>query len=106
MLRWVSLDDQSVTFLEGAEDLDLLQPHRTETIQIKATGENVTLQAPAVRDAIVHYWQHQQANQNDNLYFRLLTTSERGMSTDVLSEADAVLMCGIRASLQGRTAHR
>ncbi len=78
VLRWVSLDDTGVIFLEGAEDLDVLQPHQTETIQVKATAENITLQSTAVQEAIVHYWQHQHANPNDVLYFRLLTTSERG----------------------------
>jgi hypothetical protein len=78
VLRWVSLDDTSVIFLEGAEDFDVLGPHEIETIQVKATAENITLQSSAVQDAIVHYWQHRQANPNDVLYFRLLTTSERG----------------------------
>jgi hypothetical protein len=78
VLRWVSLNDTGVIFLEGAEDLDVLQPHQAETIQVKATAENITLQSTAVQEAIVHYWQHQQANPNDVLYFRLLTTSERG----------------------------
>jgi hypothetical protein len=78
VLRWVSLDDTGVIFLEGAEDIDLLQPHHTETIQVKATAENITLQSSAVQEAIVHYWKHQHANPNDVLYFRLLTTSERG----------------------------
>jgi hypothetical protein len=78
VLRWVSLDDTGVIFLEGAEDFDVLQPHHTETTQVKATAENITLQSSAVQEAIVHYWQHQHANPDDVLYFRLLTTSERG----------------------------
>src|SRR5258708_10986128 len=78
VLRGVRVDDTGVIFLEGAEDFDVLRPHQTETIQVKATAENITLQSSAVQEAIVHYWQHQQANPNDVLYFRLLTTSERG----------------------------
>jgi hypothetical protein len=50
VLRWVSLDDTGVIFLEGAEDLDLLQPHHTETIQVKATAENISLQSSAGSD--------------------------------------------------------
>lgn len=79
LFRWVSLNDTGLLILEGAEDIDLLHPLRAETIQVKATTENITLQSTPVQEAILHYWQHHHNNPNTELYFRLLTTSERGL---------------------------
>lgn len=80
LYQWLNLKDNEVLYLEGAEDYDLLGPTRTETVQIKdkrASG-NITLNSDDVIEAISNYWQHQEQNKDRLIYFRFLTTAERG----------------------------
>lgn len=80
VLRWLSLREDEVIFLEGAEDIDILGPGHAETVQVKETSESgpVTLRTRDVLDAIAHFWQHSRANPDIAITFRFLTTAERG----------------------------
>jgi hypothetical protein len=70
--------------LEGAEDLDLLGPGKAETIQTKDTKASgtVTLNSDDIIDAVDHFWQHQERNQDRTVYLYYLTTAERGTEKD------------------------
>jgi hypothetical protein len=82
LYRWVTLKEDAVLFLEGAEDVDILGPaERAETVQIKETAGSgpVTLRSKDVVEAIVHYWEHRKNNPEVVVRFRFLTTAGRGM---------------------------
>jgi hypothetical protein len=82
LYRWVTLKEDEVLFLEGAEDVDILGPaERAETVQIKETAGSgpVTLRSKDVVDAIIHYWEHRKNNPEVLVRFRFLTTAGRGM---------------------------
>ena len=76
LLSWVSLDEATLLVLEGAEDLDLLGPGQSETVQVKTSTAPVTLRSAAIQEAISHYWEHQQANSDRHVVFRFLTIAE------------------------------
>jgi hypothetical protein len=79
--RWITLDEDEVLLLEGAEDIDVLGPGRAETVQVKDTKASgaVTLRSKDVLSAIAHFWEYQRQNAGLHLTFRFLTTSERGL---------------------------
>jgi hypothetical protein len=82
LYRWLTLKEDEVLFLEGAEDVDILGPaERAETVQIKETAGSgpVTLRSKDVIEAIIHYWEHQKHNREVLVRFRFLTTAERGI---------------------------
>ncbi|SRR5712691_6025097 len=78
--RWVTLGKDDVLYLEGAEDLDVLGPEKAEAIQVKDTKRSgsVTLRSQDVLEAIGHFWELQERNSNVTIFFRFLTTAERG----------------------------
>jgi tetratricopeptide (TPR) repeat protein len=79
---WVTLKEDEVLFLEGAEDVDILGPaEQAETVQIKETAGSgpVTLRSKDVVEAIIHYWEHRKNNPEVLVRFRFLTTAGRGM---------------------------
>lgn len=82
LYRWVTLKEDEVLFLEGAEDADILGPaDQATTVQIKDTAGSgpVTLRSKDVVDAIIHYWEHRKNNPEVLVRFRFLTTAGRGM---------------------------
>lgn len=82
LYRWVTLKEDEILFLEGAEDVDILGPaEQAETVQIKETAGSgpVTLRSKDVVEAIVHYWEHRKNNPDVLVRFRFLTTAGRGM---------------------------
>lgn len=81
LYRWVTLKEDEVLFLEGAEDVDILGPaEQAETVQIKETAGSgpVTLRSKDVVEAIIHYWEHRKNNPDVLVRFRFLTTARRG----------------------------
>jgi hypothetical protein len=78
--RWVTLGKDDVLYLEGAEDLDVFGPEKAETIQVKDTKKSgaVTLRSRDVLEAIGHFWEIQERNPSVTVFFRFLTTVERG----------------------------
>lgn len=77
---WINLKKEEVLFLEGAEDIDILGPKKSETIQVKHTkkSRNVTLQSKEILDAISNFWKHQEDNPDSSIELNFLTTAERG----------------------------
>lgn len=54
VLAWIGLADDQMLFLEGAEDLDIVDDETVTTVQIKDTAGsgNITLRTPSVLAAI------------------------------------------------------
>ena len=80
VLAWIGLADNQVLYLEGAEDLDLIQENAATAIQVKDTAGtgNITLRTPGVIAAIAHYWAHRRRNAARSIRFQYLTTSGVG----------------------------
>ncbi len=83
--EWISLSEEELLYLEGAEDIDKLSPGAAETIQVKnlQTG-TITLNSEEVISAIAHFWEHKKRNPNIKIIYRFLTTAERGMEKPAL----------------------
>lgn len=84
MLRWLSLAEDEVLYLECGEDIDrvLRSPDeagtKRELEQIKATGRNVTLRSPEVLCALANFSAHIKANPGAALRFRFTTSASVG----------------------------
>jgi tetratricopeptide (TPR) repeat protein len=80
LLHWLELRENQQIYLEGAEDVDVLGPNDAEVVQVKETAESgsVTLRSEDILEAIENFWQHQKTNPGVEIYFRFLTTSDRG----------------------------
>ena len=77
---WINLKDNQTIVLEGAEDFDIYDDEEVETVQVKDTFKsgNLTLRSESIVDAIRHFWECQNENKEYDIYFRYLTTSNRG----------------------------
>lgn len=78
--EWIGLADGQALFLEGAEDLDIVDDDAATAIQVKDTSGsgNITLRTPGVIAAIGHFWDHRARNRGRRVSFRYLTTSGVG----------------------------
>jgi hypothetical protein len=81
--EWIQLADDQALFLEGAEDLDIVEEDDATTIQVRDTSRsgNITLRTSGVVDAIGHYWDHRSRNRGRRVSFRYLTTSRVGQES-------------------------
>ncbi len=81
--EWIGLADDQALFLEGAEDLDIVEEDAATAIQVKDTfgSGNITLRTPGVVAAIGHYWDHRTRNRGRRVSFRYLTTSGVGQES-------------------------
>ena len=75
---WISLDEDEILYLEGAEDFDQVSDDTATAVQVKDTQHNITLRSQEVKDAINHYWELQAKHPDLNLKFRFLTRSKIG----------------------------
>lgn len=75
--RWIKLGVDETLILEGAEDFDVITSTTAETVQVKRV-QAINLNSKYVRDAITHFWEHQENNPDKQIRFILLTTAERG----------------------------
>jgi hypothetical protein len=66
-------------YLEGAEDIDVVQNAAAETTQVKATTGNITLRSPDVTEAINNAWLNQERNLDRQIRYRFLGTASVGM---------------------------
>lgn len=81
ILVWLELGDDEQLFLEGAEDLDRLDPAGALTEQVKDTAGsgNITLRTPSVVEAVNNFWSHRTRNPGVTIRFRYVTTSGIGV---------------------------
>jgi hypothetical protein len=81
--EWIRLAGDQALFLEGAEDLDIVEEDDATTIQVRDTSRsgNITLRTSGVVDAIGHYWDHRTRNRGRRVSFRYLTTSGVGQES-------------------------
>ena len=76
---WLSLADDEILYLEGAEDFDRISPETATVVQVKDTQHNITLRSQEVIDAINHYWELQDNHRDMSVKFRFLTRSQIGV---------------------------
>ena len=79
---WLSLADDEILYLEGAEDFDIISPKNITVVQVKNTQHNITLRSQEVNDAINRYWKLRNNHLNRSVKFRFLTRSQRGVERD------------------------
>ncbi len=77
---WINLKNDEVLFLESAEDIDVMGPMKTETIQVKhiLSKKTVTLRSKEILEAISNFWKHQEDNPESRIELHFLTTADRG----------------------------
>ena len=73
---WLSLADDEILYLEGAEDFDIVSPETTTVVQVKDTQRNITLRSQEVNDAINRYWKLRDDHPNRSVTFRFRTRSQ------------------------------
>jgi len=78
--RWITLKENEILFLEGAEDIDIISPKngKATAIQIKYTKRSITLNSKDVIEAINNYWKHRTENVDKVIEYYFITTSQRG----------------------------
>ena len=79
---WLSLADDEILYLEGAEDFDIISPEIATVVQVKDTQHNITLRSQEVNDAINRYWKLRDNHRNRTVKFRFRTRSQRGKEQD------------------------
>ena len=80
-LAWVDLDENGLIYLEVAEDYAHVIGAAIEAVQVKATRGSgaVTLNTPAVRDAIESFVELAGQNPTREVHLRFLTTAPIGL---------------------------
>lgn len=82
LLAWLTLKEDQILFLEGAEDFDVVEGEAATAVQVKHSGRKITLRANAVQDALTNFLQTSRRNPSRLVLYRLLTTAritiERG----------------------------
>ena len=73
---WMNLSENELLILEGAEDLEVYNVDRVETIQVKHVKSKVTLNSKDIRDAISNYWKYRTENPDKKILFRFISTSQ------------------------------
>jgi hypothetical protein len=113
--QWITLKGDETLFLEGGEDIDLLNAREATTIQVKDTAAVVTLNRNDVLKAIGHFWEHQENNPQRKIWFHFLTTSPRGLEKEKpfgedqgldhwdACKRDDVSLDSLRSFLKGKT---
>ena len=79
---WLSLADDEILCLEGAEDFDIISPENITVVQVKNTQHNITLRSQEVNDAINRYWKLRNNHLNRTVEFCFRTRSQRGVERD------------------------
>ena len=79
---WLSLANDEILCLEGAEDFDIISPETITVVQVKDTQHNITLRSREVNDAINRYWKLWDNHRNRSVKFRFRTRSQRGTERD------------------------
>ncbi|MCY3681293.1 MAG: hypothetical protein OXH16_07840 [Gemmatimonadetes bacterium] len=75
---WLSLAEDEILYLEGAEDFDQVLDDTATAVQVKDTQHNITLRSQEVNDAINRYWALQANHPDLSVKFRFLTRSKIG----------------------------
>ncbi len=82
--RWITLKENEILVLEGAEDLDILnrENEAATTIQVKYSARSISLNSNDVIEAINNYWKHRSENIDKEIEYHFITTSQRGKERD------------------------
>jgi len=76
---WLRLRDDEVIFLEGAEDLDVVEADGVSTVQVKRTAGTISLNVAAAHDAIKNFWATLERAPERVVRYVYLTTSTIAM---------------------------
>src|SRR5258708_20925819 len=72
---WISMEDDELLFLEGAEDFDVVSQQSGTAVQVKATASHITLRSEAVISALNNFWLIRYNHQDKQIWLRLVTTA-------------------------------
>ena len=75
---WIDLKSDEILYVEGAEDIDILENDNAQTIQVKdnkASGKLSLGNAKAI-EAINNFWELKCKNEGIKIHFKYLTTAE------------------------------
>ncbi|HKP04569.1 MAG TPA: hypothetical protein VJU77_14555 [Chthoniobacterales bacterium] len=75
---WLDLPSGDILFVEGAEDFDVVSGQSATATQVKATSANITLRSADVVETVKNFWNTRQKNRDHRIYYRFLSTSEKG----------------------------
>lgn len=77
---WLGLREGEVLYLECAEDFDLIGPDDATAVQVKNSTSNITLASEEVLDAINHFWDLTERNQeHPSVKMHFLTRGNVGL---------------------------
>jgi len=74
----MSLKENELLVLEGAEDFDVHSGNNVSTTQVKDVSSNLTLRSQAVVDTLNNFWVCREENPEFKITLRFLTTAEAG----------------------------
>jgi len=75
---WISLADDELLYLEGAEDYDVVAEESGTVVQTKAVAANITLRSKAVVEAMMNFWLVRSNHPKKRIRYRFITTSAIG----------------------------
>lgn len=75
VLLWLSLTNQEVMYLEGAEDIDIVGPIDSRAIQVRNTGSTISLNTAHALKALENFLEIQCRNPSTVVKYTYLTTS-------------------------------
>ena len=83
---WLNLKENEILFIEVAEDYAILCRESLTTTQVKNTrgSGSITLNTQSVKQSIESFWSMQESNQDKEIYYQYLTTSEIGKERGIL----------------------
>lgn len=80
--KWMSLRDDDILFVEGAEDFDIIRKDSYEANQVKALSAKITLNSVCVQEAIKNYWELRNKHSQISVYLKLITTARITVERD------------------------
>lgn len=75
LLAWLTLKDDQVLILEGAEDFDILEGDSATSVQVKDTRRRLTLRSEIVLVGLCNFLETSRRNRPREVHYRLLTTA-------------------------------
>ncbi len=83
---WLTLKEDEILFIEVAEDYAVLCQEALTATQVKNTrgSGSITLNTQSVKQSIESFWSMQESNQDKEIYYQYLTTSEIGKEKGTL----------------------
>ncbi|WP_186060020.1 hypothetical protein [Burkholderia gladioli] len=96
---WLGLREGEILYLECAEDFDLIGPDGATAVQVKSSTSNITLGSAEALDAINHFWNLTERNQErSTVKMHFLTRGDVGLEKSRAFRAEKGLHVWLRAA--------